>query len=56
MKFSILSLTACLFLAACSATPDANEAPAPASTPEKTVAAETARVQPEVRYYEIADT
>jgi len=54
MKLSILALTACLSLAACTSTPDAEEAPP--SSPEKTAAATNERVQPEIRYYEIADT
>ena len=62
MKLPILALTACLLSAACQNTADAPEAQAPETTPapapEVTAPAEktSERVQPEIRYYEIADT
>ena len=51
MKLSTLTLTVCLLTAACATTARAKEEPTP-----ETAAATGERVQPEIRYYEIADT
>lgn len=58
MKLPILALTACLLSAACQNTADAPEAQLPERSTELPAPAEktSERVQPEIRYYEIADT
>ena len=51
MKLSTLTLIVCLLTAACASPAAAKEEPA-----SETTAATGERVQPEIRYYEIADT
>jgi len=57
MKLPPLALTACLLAGACQSAPDAPQtAPEPAPEVSAPAAATGERVQPEIRYYEIADT
>jgi len=52
MKLTILALTSFFLATGCATAPAAKEDPAP----EPSTAVTGERVQPEIRYYEVADT